>query len=156
MNADEGTQKQVLDCPSSQPSMSGASVFGVMSSIDGEERVSYLERRVPVTRELLLRTAPLDPTSVLRVAAPCATHACPHFEGNKCTLSAKIVNLLPAAVDGLAPCPIRKSCRWFAEHGKDICLRCAGITTALEHPPENLMFVVNPKTRSGDPAGTGV
>jgi hypothetical protein len=136
-----------LDCPSAQPELRGARIIGVMSESGGGSRVEYLERAVPVTPELLDRTGPLDPTSILRVSAPCETAACPHFEDHRCTLAEKVVNLLPAVIDEIAPCPIRRTCRWFAQEGKAICLRCSAVTTTVDHPPEDMRFVANTKTR---------
>jgi hypothetical protein len=141
------TEPPALDCPSSQPAIRGARIIGVMSESEGQSRVAYLEQAVPLSPELLERTAPLDPTRVLRIAAPCETSACPHFEADRCSLAEKVANLLPVAVDELAPCPIRKTCRWFAQEGKAICTRCAGVTTAVDRPPEYMQFVVDPRTR---------
>jgi hypothetical protein len=136
-----------LDCPSSQASMDGARVIGVMTEVGGEPRVAYLREPVAVTADLLSRTVPVDPLSVLRVSAPCETIACPHFEDERCSLAEKVAHLLPSAVDDLAPCPIRRTCRWFAQEGRAICMRCAGVTTALDRPTEAMRFVTDPRTR---------
>jgi hypothetical protein len=114
---------------------------------DCGSRLAYLDEAVAVSPELLRRTAPLDPTAVLRVSAPCETTACPHYEDKRCSLAEKVAHLLPAAVDTLAPCPIRKTCRWFAQEGKAICMRCAGVTTTVDHPAEPMRFVADPRTR---------
>jgi hypothetical protein len=136
-----------LDCPSSQPTEKGARIFGVIAADAGAPSVAYLEEAVPLDPALLQRTAPLDPTQVLRLAAPCATHECPHFASERCSLAEKIAAVLPPSIDRIAPCPIRKTCRWFAQEGVGICLRCAGIVTAIDRPSAEMRFVSNPHTR---------
>jgi hypothetical protein len=74
-------------------------------------------------------TAPLKPTEVFRLAATCAEHLCPHFDGADCRLASRVVQILPAAVDMLPPCIIRKDCRWYSQEGGAACLRCPEITT---------------------------
>src|SRR5256885_9598885 len=44
------------NCPSAQPDMPGARVFGVVMGTDAEPNVAWLERPVPVTSELLAKT----------------------------------------------------------------------------------------------------
>lgn len=144
----DGRPVAPLDCPSSQPSIRGARVIGVMSGGEETPRVDYLTRAVPLTPELLARAAPLDPTSVMRIAAPCQTSACPHFADDRCSLADKVASLLPPAVDDIAPCPIRKTCRWFAQAGKAICLRCAGVTTVVDDPSPDMRFVTSSNTRA--------
>jgi hypothetical protein len=73
--------------------------------------------------------APLKPTEVFRLAATCAEHRCPHFDGADCQLATRIANMLPAAVDSLPPCLIRKECRWYTQEGEAACRRCPEITT---------------------------
>ncbi len=147
MNRGVDAASAVLDCPSSQPTIAGARVFGVVSRADADVRVAYLDQAVPVTPALLRRTGPVEPTKVLRIAAPCETTACPHFEGERCTLATKVAEVLPAAVDTLAPCPVRRTCRWFAQEGREICRRCAGVATTVDGPSEAMRFVTNVTTR---------
>src|SRR5215813_10364407 len=91
--------------------------------------VEYLNERVPATTELLAMAAPLKPTEVFRLAATCAEHQCPHFDGEDCQLATRVVQILPAVVDSLPPCIIRKNCRWYTQEGGAACLRCPEITT---------------------------
>ena len=69
------------------------------------------------------------PTEVFRLAATCAEHKCPHFDGADCRLATRVAKMLPPVVDSLPPCVIRKECRWFAQEGAAACLRCPEITT---------------------------
>lgn len=91
--------------------------------------LEYLDRPVEATAELLAASAPLKPTEVFRLAATCAEHKCPHFDGTDCRLATRIVQILPAVVDSLPPCIIRRDCRWYSQEGRAGCERCPGITT---------------------------
>jgi hypothetical protein len=73
--------------------------------------------------------APLKPTEVFRLAATCAEHKCPHFDGADCRLATRVAKMLPPVVDSLPPCVIRKECRWFSQEGAAACMRCPQVTT---------------------------
>ena len=96
--------------------------------------LEYLNEHVPATPEVLAMTAPLKPTEVFRLAATCAEHVCPHYDGKDCRLASRIVQILPAVVDVLPPCIIRKECRWYSQEGAAACRRCPGITTVNYNP----------------------
>ncbi len=116
-------------CPSAQPGMDRAMVLGVVQQDGPRPVVEYLNVRVSATPEILALAAPLKPTEVFRLAATCAEHKCPHFEGADCRLAARVAKMLPPVVDSLPPCAIRKECRWFAQEGAAACMRCPQITT---------------------------
>lgn len=116
-------------CPSAQPGMDRAMVLGVVQQDGPRPVVEYLNGRVPATPEILAMAAPLKPTEVFRLAATCAEHKCPHFDGADCRLATRLVTMLPPVVDTLPPCTIRKECRWFAQEGAAACMRCPEITT---------------------------
>jgi hypothetical protein len=116
-------------CPSAQPGMDRAIVLGVVQQDGPRPVVEYLNARVPATPEILALAAPLKPTEVFRLAATCAEHKCPHFDGADCRLATRVAKMLPPVVDSLPPCTIRKECRWFAQEGAAACMRCPEITT---------------------------
>jgi hypothetical protein len=116
-------------CPSAQPGMDRAMVLGVVQQDRPRPVVEYLNARVPATPEILALAAPLKPTEVFRLAATCAEHKCPHFDGADCRLATRVAKMLPPVVDSLPPCAIRKECRWFAQEGAAACMRCPEITT---------------------------
>jgi hypothetical protein len=91
--------------------------------------LQYLSETLPATPEVLAMAAPLKATEVFRLAATCAEHKCPHFDGADCRLATRVVQILPAAVDTLPPCIIRKDCRWYSQEGGAACKRCPEITT---------------------------
>jgi hypothetical protein len=116
-------------CPSAQPVMDRAMVLGVVQQDGPRPVVEYVNARIPATPEVLAMAAPLKPTEVFRLAATCAEHKCPHFDGADCRLATRVAKMLPPVVDSLPPCVIRKECRWFSQEGAAACMRCPQITT---------------------------
>lgn len=116
-------------CPSAQPGMDNCHVLGVVQHDGPKPMVLYLNKPLPATPDVLAMAAPLKPTEVFRLSGTCAEHACPHFDGADCQLATRVVRMLPAVVDALPPCIIRKDCRWFSQEGGAACLRCPEITT---------------------------
>ena len=116
-------------CPSAQPGMENCRVLGVVEQDGPTPKLVYLNEILPATDEVLALSAPLKPTEVYRLSATCAEHKCPHFDGVDCRLATRIVQILPAVVDALPPCTIRKDCRWFSQEGGAACRRCPEIST---------------------------
>ena len=116
-------------CPSAQPGMDECSILGLVQWKGPAPRLEYLNQHVPATPEILAMAAPLKPTEVFRLAATCAEHKCPHFDGQDCRLASRVVQILPAVVDSLPPCIIRRDCRWYSQEGGAACKRCPEITT---------------------------
>lgn len=125
-------------CPSAQPEMESSRVLGVVGGTPQAPEVAYLNQYVPVSKELLAMTGPAKPTQVLRFAAPCQEEACCHFDGAKCNLAARIVQIMPVVTEALPPCPIRPTCRWYQQEGKKACLRCPQIVTLVDEPDERM------------------
>ncbi len=116
-------------CPSAQPGMDNCHVLGVVQHDGPKPLVLYLNKPLPATPDVLAMAAPLKPTEVFRLSGTCAEHACPHFDGADCQLATRVARMLPAVVDALPPCIIRKDCRWFSQEGGAACLRCPEVTT---------------------------
>jgi hypothetical protein len=116
-------------CPSAQPGMDACRVLGVVQRNGPGPMLQYLDETLPATPDVLALAAPLKPTEVFRLAATCAEHKCPHYDGSHCRLATRIVRMLPPVVDTLPPCTIRKDCRWFSQEGAPACKRCPEITT---------------------------
>jgi hypothetical protein len=109
--------------------MDNCRILGVVQQQESMPMLAYLSQALPATPDVLALAAPLKPTEVFRLAATCAEHRCPHFDGADCRLATRVVELMPAVVDGLPPCLIRKECRWYSQEGGAACMRCPGITT---------------------------
>jgi len=118
-----------LLCPSAQPGMADAMIFGVVGGTADRPQVRYLTQPQPVTPELLEMAAPVKPTEVFRIAAVCAGSACPHHKDSSCQLVRRVIALLPSEVASLPPCRVRPSCLWWQQEGRSACMRCPGIVT---------------------------
>jgi hypothetical protein len=136
-------------CPSAQPCMEGSVVLGVVGGTVEEPQVAYLNKPLPVTEDVLALTGPVTPTEVIRFAAPCAAHACQHFDGAKCRLATRVVNLLPMAVDRLPPCHLRPKCRWWRQEGRAACMRCPIIVTETIGPSDLMRMTADPNSKEG-------
>jgi hypothetical protein len=127
-----------LMCPSAQPDMEGSRVLGVVGGTREAPEIAYLNEFLPVSDEVLALTLPAKPTQVLRFAAPCQEKKCCHFDGAKCNLVTRIVQILPTVVDGLPACLIRPTCRWYEQEGREACQRCPQIVTQVDEPDERM------------------
>jgi hypothetical protein len=133
-------------CPSAQPEMEGSVVFGIIGGTVEQPQVGYLAATQPVTDELLALSQPVKPTEVFRFAAPCAESACQHFDGLRCKLAVKVVQMLPVVVDRLPPCSIRPNCRWWQQEGKAACARCPALITEMYQPTDQQRQAADPTT----------
>lgn len=125
-----------LTCPSGQADQADAEILGVVTATPEGPRVAYVAGRMPVTEALLARTEELPPNRVIRFASRCIESGCVHFDGTDCRLAQRIVKGLDPVVDALPPCPIRRTCRWFAQEGGNACLRCPQVVTVTtKHEP---------------------
>jgi hypothetical protein len=143
----ERTRLTPLLCPSALPEMPEGRVFGVMGGTATEPRLAYLDEAAPATGDLLAMAGEVQPTEVFRMAAPCVGSQCTHFDGRDCGLATRIVQILPAVVDTLPPCVIRKDCRWFQQEGKPACMRCPQVVTLNCAPSEGMARAATPAPR---------
>jgi hypothetical protein len=110
--------------------MENCRVLGVVQPDDnGKSMMVYLNQILPATKEVLAMAAPMQPTAIFRLAATCEENKCSHFDGTNCRLATRIVERMPAVVDALPPCLIRKECRWYSQEGGEACKRCPQVTT---------------------------
>ena len=121
------------DCPSAQPDMAGARPFGVLSGTVEEVRVSFFKKDALEHFDWRGRFAGPDATQLFRFAARCERTQCGHYDDaqDKCSLGRRVATALPPVTDALPPCLIRPSCRWHAEQGPAVCLRCPQVVTMI-------------------------
>src|SRR5215475_4559746 len=93
-------------CPSAQPDMAGARIFGILTGTPEEPRVAYLKQHAVVDGSMLARLGSIPPTQVFRFAARCEESRCIHFDGSRCSLAQRIVEKLEPVVDALPSCLI--------------------------------------------------
>ncbi len=133
-----------LMCPSAQPEMSDASVFGVIQGSPSEPRVAYLERPVALTPEVAALAKPVEPTEVFRIGAQCAGSCCVHFGKGRCRLATRLIQTLPEVVSAAPPCAIRGTCMWWRQEGVAACKRCPQIVTRMYGATETLKDAAAP------------
>lgn len=136
-------QDKALLCPSAQPTMSNSRVFAVVGGPAQTPEVAYLNETLPVTKSLLAMAEPVLATEVFRFAADCEKNACCHFDGSRCLLATRIIQILPAVTEGLPACRIRSTCRWFEQEGREACLRCPQIVTQVFQPSRDMQLAAS-------------
>src|SRR5215510_5437928 len=134
-------------CPSAQPEMDGASVFGLVQGTATAPRVAYLDRIIPLTPAIAATAAPVEPAEVFRIGAPCASAGCQHFAGGRCRLAVKLVRTLQPAVVHAPPCALRPQCMWWRQEGVAACVRCPQIVTRMHGASAELVTAADPETR---------
>lgn len=139
-------------CPSAQPDMVQARVFGVVVGTAAKPEVAYLKPEVTVDFSQIRDLHDAKVTEIFRIAAICEESRCAHFSGNRCTLGDRVVRQLEPVVDVLPPCTVRVTCRWFLEHGREICYRCPQVVTLAHRDDGNQLRVARP---SHDPKDVG-
>ena len=136
-----------LLCPSAPPDAHDGVVLGVVLGTPEEPRAAFLTEPMHVTEHVIALASPASPTEVFRFAAPCATTLCRHFDGKSCRLATRIVRELPAVVADIPICRIRPSCRWWAQEGRNACLRCPQVVTMSTNPSEELRYAADPDSQ---------
>ncbi|MHC0061836.1 nitrogen fixation protein [Nostoc sp. UIC 10890] len=138
------TTVQTTLCPSARPESVDGVVFGVIAGAIAAPRVAYLKQPLPITDEVMAKASPVTPAEIFRTAASCAESGCQHFDGKDCRLAMRIVEKLPAVVEQLPPCSIRRDCRWWQQEGKAACMRCPQIITDNYSSSEQLRQAADP------------
>lgn len=138
-------------CPSAQPDSRDARVFGIVGGSVGEPRVSYLEKGVDVLPDVL-ETIDVSPTRVFRFSAKCENAMCGQFRDGGCRLGKDIVRGVEPVAEQLPACTIRGTCRWFAENGREVCLRCARVVTTVFRADTTLGPILNAEPANHGPA----
>ncbi len=143
---EDSTAERTTLCPSARPESVDGIVFGVVGGTATAPRIAYLKQPLPVTEELLAKASPVTPGEIFRTAASCAELGCQHFNGKDCRLAMRIVEKLPAVMEELPPCSIRRNCRWWQQEGKAACRRCPQIVTDNYSPSEKLRQAADPSS----------
>lgn len=123
-------------CPSAPPHWDNGIVFGVVLGTPEQPQVKYLSEPQPASAEILALAGPVEPDEVFRITAPCAKQQCRHFDGLRCGLVQRAVQILPIVSEALPACRIRSSCQWWHQEGRAACLRCPQVVTLYPNLPE--------------------
>ncbi|MGA2452323.1 MAG: hypothetical protein ABSG93_02295 [Solirubrobacteraceae bacterium] len=111
-------------CPSGR-SIHGASLIGIVGP---DARLGYLNEAIPLDDLFLEKVRGRAPMQRFRFSEPCVEAGCAQWTGSRCGLIDEVLDsakhVPEAGVARLPRCPIRRSCRWFHQVGRDACLVC--------------------------------
>jgi len=115
-------------CPNAVAQI-GAHLIGVEGA-DG--KFAFIRPPLPVTEVLLDHITPAKARR-LRFASTCLESACAQWldDTERCRVADVLLGDhigLPERQDHLPVCGIRSTCRWFNQHGGEVCLRCPGVS----------------------------
>jgi hypothetical protein len=141
------TQEQAMSepgplCPSSSPSAESARVFAVVGGTPEAPRASYLAKNTEVPAHLLQTPEGIAPTRIFRFAGKCIEGGCGQFANGACQLGKTVNRMLDAVADSIPACTIRAECRWFAENGPSICLKCPQVVTTVRSSEPELQAML--------------
>ena len=128
------------DCPSAQPDMADARPIGLLSGTPAEVRIAFFKKEALDAFDWRHHVDEARATQVLRFGATCEEGRCGHFDGQTCQLGKRVRDDLEPVVDRLPPCLLRPSCRWHAERGPAVCLRCPQVATMV--PPVSSLAAI--------------
>ena len=118
-----------LACPSA-PATPGARLLGVLGR-DG--RIAHLRSLMQVDEDFLRTARALGPPEArMRFTHRCETSACRQWTGSACGVIQRVLQAMDpgqAPPGSPQPCPIRGTCRWFAQEGTIACSACAEVVT---------------------------
>jgi hypothetical protein len=136
-------QPKSLMCPSAEPDMDGSVIFGIVTGTPEQPELVHLPQTKQIPPELLTLASPVRPTEIFRIAAKCIENDCQHFDGTQCRLIDRIVDGLPTVTETLPPCPIRSTCRWWHQEGKEACRRCLQVVRDNYNVSEELFQAID-------------
>lgn len=125
--------------------MQGARPFGVIAGSAQETRIAFFKKDALVGFDWTGGFGAAEATRLFRFAARCEKKACGHFADDRCSLGQRVKADLPSVVDKLPPCLIRTTCRWHAEQGGEVCLRCPQVVTMIPAGNQPLNAVAAPR-----------
>jgi hypothetical protein len=131
-----------FDCPCARPDMTDARPFGLVSGAAREARIAFFKKTTVDGFAWRGHFSNVEASRHLRFGARCEEHDCAHFDGRQCALGDHVHRHMAPVVDQLPPCLIRGSCRWFAERGAGICLRCPQVVGMAMSPRAAIERVV--------------
>ena len=135
---------KALTCPSASQDMEDVRILGVVDFSTEKRHVLYLKGREAVSPNTLDNVPKQLMGQVLRLSAKCENSRCAQFADGKCSLGHRVTEMLSDVVTALPSCSIRSSCRWFAEQGGPVCLKCPQIVTSVSDQNRALSNVARP------------
>ena len=129
----EATGSQIPDrnmngllCPS-YPSDIGTQILGTIDPRSGTTQFEVSTQSVvqPTQGETAIQA------DLPRFYGPCRTTTCAHWTSSSCRLAKSVAFVRVSKKIETSSCKIRQSCRWYAEHGIQVCGGCARVEYRL-------------------------
>lgn len=135
--------------------MAGARPFGLVSGSVEEVRIAFFKKDALAHFDWRERFGSPEATQLFRFAAQCERSGCGHYDAadDQCSLGRRVATGLAPVTEALPPCLIRPSCRWHAEQGPAVCLRCPQVTTMIPPGDGPMQTIAAPPTRTSLPGG---
>jgi hypothetical protein len=114
-------------CPSGHCTP-GALVLGVVH----DSTVRFVSPPLVVDEDFAARADPVTARQRFRFAEPCQEGACEQWRNGRCSVIDEVLSGTGAPVTAdksLPSCPIRRTCRWFAQSGPAACHSCRLVIT---------------------------
>lgn len=137
-----------LACPSADPRMENARPFAVVAGTADAPRASYLAKGVDIPEAMRALPPGVSPTRVFRFTGTCSERACSQFANGACQLGKTANRVLEAVAETVPACAIRADCRWYAENGSAICLKCPQVVTSVRPSEPALLEMLKQVDRS--------
>jgi hypothetical protein len=130
MSADDSAGRGAKSCPSALCEQD-ALLLGVVGA-DGT--VGYIQPATRISADFVAQAQERGhPERSFRFSGPCREAGCPQWTGQGCGVIDVVIGSKPADAPAgatgpagarLPACGIRRTCRWFAQHGAAACAVC--------------------------------
>lgn len=115
-------------CPSA-PFKKGHSIFGYFKN----DNLIFPDSPIKIDDDFLDQLDPRIEKAEFRVTMKCVTKGCGNWNGQKCTVPDQM-NQLVGKIENAEVymnCPLKTTCRWFAQDAEEACKICPLIKTKL-------------------------
>lgn len=109
----------------------GALLLGVMTS---SGRLAYVQPPLQIDTAFVARAQAMGrPEARFRFSQPCREAGCPQWTGTGCGVVDMVLEGAEAApsATALPACAIRRTCRWYFQHGAAACAVCPSIVADI-------------------------
>ncbi len=117
-------------CPS-RSCEEGVHLLGVMTA---SGRLAYVSSPIRIGASFVDRVAEARPEQRFRFSGPCVESSCPNWTGDSCAVAEVVIAEAQRGrpvTSRLPQCTIRRTCRWFAQHGGDACSVCPSVVADI-------------------------
>lgn len=113
-------------CPSA-PFKKGNSVFAIFEG----DQMTFTDSMIPITEALMSESSFFSEKTEVRTTMKCVTKGCINWNGKKCTVPDQMSYFFQPLeeISAFKNCPLKTTCRWYAQDGEQSCSICPLIRT---------------------------